>query len=162
NWLGRKNEVKSWQKDYDTFYNHVRASMRRDVRKDQAGNTYLPIFMENATNASPQKGQWSFCHAVYPGQIFSRNDTLVTGNLAMLRNTEQEGMVIGTGWMDDGIWNYFASFYGHAWLWQGDGAKAAECLYAMANHASPTLVWREEHNTTDNAYAFIGDMPHNW
>jgi hypothetical protein len=162
NWLGKSDQAKQWQQDYDSFYNRVRETMKRDVRKDAAGNTYLPILMENVTNAAPQRAQWSFCQAVYPGQIFDKNDTLVAGNLAMLENTEQEGMVVGTGWMSDGIWNYFASFYGHAWLWQGNGQKAAECLYAMANHASPTLVWREEHNTNDNAYGFVGDMPHNW
>ena len=46
-------------------------------------------------------------------------------------------MVTTTGWLTGGIWNYFASFYGHALLWQGDGQKAAEVLYAFANHASP-------------------------
>ena len=162
NWLDKKEQALEWQEKYDSFYQRVRKTMARDILKDEGGNSYLPIFMENATNAAPQKGQWSFCHAVYPGQVFEKTDPFVQGNMAMLERTEQEGMVVGTGWDHDGIWNYFASFYGHAWLWQGDGVKAAKSLYAMANHASPTLVWREEHNTSDNAYAFVGDMPHNW
>ena len=64
--------------------------------------------------------------------------------MAMLEATEREGMVHGTGWDASGIWNYFASFYGHAWLWQGTGPKAAQVLTAFANHAAPTLVRREE------------------
>jgi hypothetical protein len=64
--------------------------------------------------------------------------------------------------MTGGIWNYFASFYGHVWLWQGDGAKAARCLYAMANHASPLLAWREEQPPRGEPYRAVGDMPHNW
>ena len=64
--------------------------------------------------------------------------------------------------MTGGIWNYFASFYGHAWLWQGDGARAARCLYAMANHASPLLAWREEQPPRGDAFRQVGDMPHNW
>ena len=44
-------------------------------------------------------------------------------------------MSLVTGWLTGGIWNYFASFYGHAVLWQGEGRKAAESLYAFANHA---------------------------
>jgi len=80
----------------------------------------------------------------------------------MLRATEREGMVMSTGWMTGGIWNYFASFYGHAWLWQGDGAKAARCLYAMANHASPLLAWREEQPPRGEPFRKVGDMPHNW
>ncbi len=100
--------------------------------------------MANEGEELPQRAQWTFCHAVYPGQIFAKDDPLVASTMAMLEATEREGMVYGTGWDATGIWNYFASFYGHAWLWQGNGHKAAQVLYAFANHASPTLVWREE------------------
>jgi hypothetical protein len=110
----------------------------------------------------PQRAQWAFCQAVYPGQIFTADDPLVTGNLAMLEATEREGMVYGTGWDATGIWNYFASFYGHAWLWQGNGQKAAKALYAFSNHASPTLVWREEQSLKGEKFKKVGDMPHNW
>jgi len=80
----------------------------------------------------------------------------------MLEATEREGMVYGTGWDKTGIWNYFASFYGHAWLWQGNGRKAAQSLYAFANHAAPMLVWREEQSLKGHRYKKVGDMPHNW
>jgi hypothetical protein len=110
----------------------------------------------------PQRAQWAFCHAVYPGQIFARNDPLVAGTLAMLEATEREGMVYGTGWDATGIWNYFASFYAHAWLWQGNGRKAARLLYAYANHAAPVLDWREEQSLRGEPFQKVGDMPHNW
>jgi hypothetical protein len=66
--------------------------------------------------------------------------------------------------MADGIWNYFASFYGHAHLWLGRGDKAARILYAFANHASPLRAWREEQppRGKDAEGRFVGDMPHNW
>ena len=80
----------------------------------------------------------------------------------MLAATEREGMVYGTGWDATGIWNYFASFYAHAWLWQGNGQKAAQSLYAFANHASPLLVWREEQSLKGQEFKKVGDMPHNW
>jgi hypothetical protein len=66
--------------------------------------------------------------------------------------------------MADGIWNYFASFYGHAQLWLGRGEKAARVLYAFANHASPLRAWREEQppRGKDAGGRFVGDMPHNW
>jgi hypothetical protein len=82
--------------------------------------------------------------------------------MAMLEATEREGMVYGTGWDPIGIWNYFASFYGHAWLWQGNGQKAAQSLYAFGNHAAPTLVWREEQSLKGAKFRKVGDMPHNW
>jgi hypothetical protein len=123
---------------------------------------YLPIIMGNEGDQLPQRAQWSFCHAVYPGQVFTEGEPLVAGNLKMLQANECEGLVRGTGWDPEGLWTYFASFYGHAWLWQGDGRKATECLYALANHASPTLAWREEQSPKGASEHTVGDMPHNW
>lgn len=80
----------------------------------------------------------------------------------MLATYKREGMITTTGWLTDGIWNYFASFYGHALLWQGDGRGAAEQLYALANHASPLLAWLEEQGYRGEAISENGDMPHNW
>ena len=148
--------------DYDDFYAAFRAAARRDLRNDSAGHAYLPTYMgADGGTISPQRAQWAFCHAVYPGKIFAASDPLVAGNLAMLKATEREGMVYGTGWDAAGLWNYFASFYAHAWLWQGDGRKAAEVLYAFANHASPLLCWREE-QAQGERFRKVGDMPHNW
>ena len=124
---------------------HTEKRRSRDVRPDRFGNRYVPIIMGDALHVAPQRLQWTFCHAVYPGQLFATDDPLAVGTLNMLRGTEVEGLVFDTGWMHEGIWTYFASFYGHALLWQGDGQKAAKVLYDFANHAAPTLVWREEH-----------------
>ncbi|MFA5815694.1 MAG: hypothetical protein WC865_08750 [Bacteroidales bacterium] len=163
NWLGKKDEAQRWEKVYTDFYSCFRESAKRDMRSDPYGNVYLPTLMgEEGAKPLPQKAQWSFCQAVYPGQLFDRDDPFVAGNLAMLESTEREGMVYGTGWDTKGLWNYFASFYGHAWLWQGDGQKAANILYAFANHASPLLAWREEQSPRGEPYKKVGDMPHNW
>jgi hypothetical protein len=81
----------------------------------------------------------------------------------MLQTTLQEGMVMGTGWDMDGIWTYFAGFYGHASLWIGEGQRAYQSLYSFANHASPLYAWREEQSPRDmNPAKYVGDMPHNW
>ncbi len=159
-WLGKDKEAGLWQQEYDDFLAAFRRAAARDMRSDPHGNRYLPARMDGKD--LPQRGQWAFCHAVYPGRIFPPDDPLVTGNLAMLEATEKEGMVWGTGWDENGIWNYFASFYGHAWLWQGNGRKAAQLLYAFANHAAPVLVWREEQSLKGGRYKKVGDMPHNW
>jgi len=159
-WLGKEGEADMWQKEYDAFISAFRRAASRDMKADPQGNRYLPILMDGQD--LPQRGQWGFCHAVYPGQIFTKDDPLVAGNMAMLAATEQEGMVYGTGWDAAGIWNYFASFYGHAWLWQGNGRKAARVLYAFANHAAPVLVWREEQSLKGAKFKKVGDMPHNW
>jgi len=162
-WLGKSVRALTWQAEYHDFRDAFRRAAGRNMCTDPHGHPYLPIFIGKAgAETLPQKAQWAFCHAVYPGQVFRKDDPLVATNLAMLRATEREGMVMSTGWMTGGIWNYFASFYGHAWLWQGDGAKAARCLYAMANHASPLLAWREEQPPRGEPFRKVGDMPHNW
>ncbi len=162
-WLGKAEEAATWQEEYDAFMVAFRQAAHRDMARDPHGNPYIPILMgEPGTKELPQRAQWAFCHAVYPGQIFTKDDPLVTSTMTMLEATEREGMVYGTGWDATGIWNYFASFYGHAWLWQGNGRKAAQILYAFANHAAPTCVWREEQSLLGENFRKVGDMPHNW
>lgn len=161
-WIGEVKDAENWGKEYDDFYSVFQKAAFRDMATDSFGNKYLPIPMDPKYRSLPQRAQWAFCHGVYPGQLFTQDDPIAKGTMDMLHTTLQEGMVMGTGWIIDGIWNYFASFYGHACLWMGDGQKAALSLYAFANHASPLLTWREEHNPRDLPRHFVGDMPHNW
>ncbi len=161
-WLGKTDEADRWQRDYDDLLAAFRRAAQRDAKTDPSGNRYVPIRMRDPENVAPQRGQWGFLHAVFPGQVFAPDDPLVEGNMAMLRDVECEGLVFGTGWIADGLWNYFGSFYGHALLWRGDGPKAARTLYAFGNHASPLLTWREEQSPTGKGTAICGDMPHNW
>jgi hypothetical protein len=161
-WLGKTEAGARWKTEYEDLYATFREAAARDTFKDPKGNPYTPIFMGNEGSELPQRGQWTFCHAVYPGGIFPKDDPMVAGTLAMLEATERQGMVYGTGWDATGIWNYFASFYAHALLWQGNGRKAAQVLRAYANHASPTLVWREEQSLKGQPFRKVGDMPHNW
>jgi hypothetical protein len=161
-WLGKADEADDWQKEYDDFLQTFRRAAERDARTDAHGNRYVPIRMGFDEKIPPQKGQWAFLHALFPGKVFSANEPLVQGNLAMLKAVEQEGLVQDTGWLKDGIWTYFGSFYGHAWLWLGEGDKAARTLYAFGNHASPLLAWREEQMPVGEGDRVVGDMPHNW
>lgn len=161
-WLGDEASAEAWQKEFDDFYAIYRKAAARDTLKDQHGNAYVPTMMGNLDQHAPARGQWAFCHAVYPGQVFAADDPLVEGQLAMLRATKVQGMVFDTGWMKAGIWNYFASFYGHAELWQGRGREAAQVLYDFARHSCPTRVWREEQKPVGKGNEEVGDMPHNW
>jgi GH15 family glucan-1,4-alpha-glucosidase len=161
-WLGRDRQAEEWNREYLSFVERFRQAAERDTRVDRHGNRYVPIRMRDDQDSAPQKAQWAFLHAVFPGQVFATDDPLVLGNMAMLEAAEAEGLVGGTGWLPTGIWNYFASFYGHAWLWLGHGQKAARTLYAFANHASPLLAWREEQSLAGKGEEICGDMPHNW
>ncbi|MBN1442339.1 MAG: hypothetical protein JXA90_06495, partial [Planctomycetes bacterium] len=155
-------ETSSWQAEYEDFLETFRRAAQRDLQRSDDGSPYLPILMRPQEGIHPVRGQWGFCHAVHPGQVFEPDDPLVLGNLALLDSRESQGLVLGTGWMADGIWTYFASFYGHAHLWVGHGEKAARILYAFANHASPLLAWREEQHPDGKGSGLVGDMPHNW
>ena len=161
-WLGNVVQANEWQQEYDDFYATFRRAAERDMTADAHGNRCLPIRMRDDQSVPVQKAQWAFLHAVFPGKLFVADDPLVEGNLAMLRAVEREGLVYDTGWVAKGVWNYFGSFYAHAWLWQGEGQKAAETLYAFANHASPLLAWREEQRPLGEGPEVCGDMPHNW
>lgn len=161
-WLGHGQQADAWQLEYDDFYAALRRAAERDTRPDASGNRYVPINMRKDSRTSPQKAQWAFLHAIFPGKLFAAGDPLVAGNMAMMRAVEVEGLVRDTGWVRNGVWNYHGSFYAHAWLWLGDGQKAAQTLYAFGNHASPLLVWREEQMPVGEGPAVCGDMPHNW
>jgi hypothetical protein len=121
--------------------------------------------INNAQNQLPQRGQWAFCQSVYPGQIFdndSMSHRIAKETVDMLASHKVEGLVLTTGWMENGLWTYFTSFYAHALQWIGEGDKVPQLLYDFGNHSSPTMVWREEQKPQGKGNDEVGDMPHNW
>src|SRR5699024_4824123 len=85
--------------------------------------------------------------------------------LNLLESIESEqGLPQETGWLhDQAIWGYSGLFYAQVWLYSGYPSKAIDYLYSFANHAAPSVVWREEQALTNsNSNKFWGDMPHNW
>ena len=154
-------EAAAWKAEYQDYWNCFERARRRDQVTDGAGNLYLPVVMKGQVPHDPA-GPGPSCNRSSPGRIFAADDPLMAGTLAMLDANQREGLIYGTGWIADGIWNYAGSFYAHAHLWQGHGRKAAATLYAFANHACPLLCWREEQNCKGERENYIGDMPHNW
>ena len=154
-------EERAWRTEYEDYWRTFERARRRDKREDEAGNVYVPVTMKGEQEQLPQRGAWTFLHAVYPGRLFEADDTLMRGTMAMLDARQAEGLILGTGWLDSGLWTYAGSFYAHAHLWCGHGRKAAATFYAFANHACPLLCWREEQMPAGEA-PYVGDMPHNW
>ena len=152
----------AWQAEYDDYWSTFDRARNRDKLADAFGNVYVPVTMTGEAPQLPQRGAWAFLQSIFPGRIFDTDDKLMLGTMAMLDATEKEGLIYGTGWLPEGVWNYAASFYGHAHLWLGHGRKAAATLYAFGNHAAPLLCWREEQNLVGEAERYCGDMPHNW
>lgn len=164
-WLGESGDAQAWQKEYTDFDQVFQKAIARDAKTDGQGNRYIPATMGTAVPEFPTRGQWAFCQGVYPGRIFSKDDPLMLGTLRMLQAHEVEGGIVeDSGWI--GIWSQCGSFYGHDWLWLGDGQKAARLLYAFAEHASPVWNFREEmpHQIeAGEVFPFdrgSGDMPH--
>ena len=164
-WLGETKDAEAWEKEYADFEQVFQKAIARDAKTDGQGNRYIPAVMGPAVPEHPTRGQWAFCQGVYPGRIFAKDDPLMLGTLKMLEAHEVEGGIVeDSGWI--GIWAQCGSFYGHDWLWLGDGQKAARLLYAFADHASPVWNFREEmpHQTKPGeVFPYdrgSGDMPH--
>ncbi|MHC4309829.1 MAG: hypothetical protein ACYSSN_07790 [Planctomycetota bacterium] len=151
-----------WQTEYLDYWRVFDKARNRDKLPDSFGNIYVPVTMKGEQVQLPQRGAWAFLQSIFPGRIFEPDDKLMLGTLSMLDSNQQEGLIYGTGWLPDGIWNYAASFYGHAHIWLDHGKKAAATLYAFGNHACPLLCWREEQNPQGQKENQVGDMPHNW
>jgi hypothetical protein len=159
--LNRKT-LSKWQAEYRDYWQVFDKARNRDKLTDSFGNVYVPVTMKGEQRQLPQRGAWAFLQSIFPGRIFEPDDKLMLGTLSMLDSNQQEGLIYGTGWLPDGIWNYAASFYGHAHIWLDHAKKAAATLYAFGNHACPLLCWREEQNPQGQKEHQVGDMPHNW
>ena len=155
-------QADAWAAEYADYWKAFDKARDRDKLTDKSGNVYVPVTMKGEQPQLPQRGAWAFLQSVFPGRIFRDDDALMLGTMAMLDANQREGLIFGTGWIADGIWNYAASFYAHAHLWLGHADKAAATLYAFGNHACPLLCWREEQNPKGEKETFVGDMPHNW
>ncbi|MHB1037725.1 MAG: hypothetical protein ACYC35_24675 [Pirellulales bacterium] len=158
----KKPELAAWKAEYADFWSAFDRARNRDKLVDAHGLTYVPVVMKGEQPQLPQRGAWAFLQAIFPGRIFDPADPLMQSTLAMLDANQQEGLIFGTGWLPEGVWNYAGSFYAHAHLWLGHPDKATATLYAFANHASPLLCWREEQSPVGKPFQLCGDMPHNW
>lgn len=180
--LGFEADAQRFQTDFDSLFADFNVCAKRDMRTLPDGTPYLPICMPGSgehvwapnypadlqpdyLRLTPASATWAMCHAIYPGEIFSPEDPLVQNLLHLYELVDDhEGVPAFTGWIPyQALWNYNASFGAHVWLYAGRGDKALDYLYAFANHATPTRVWREEQSFTDSEEGqLVGDMPHNW
>ncbi|HEX4309989.1 MAG TPA: hypothetical protein VHZ25_08160 [Acidobacteriaceae bacterium] len=158
------------------FYRELRsafdAAARKEMVDDPRGFRYLPMLMRGDPELSqdawdrprPQSAQWALSHAIFPGDIFPKDDPVVRGHIALMQACTQEDIPAETGWLrHEAVWNYNAAFVAEVYLWAGLRAWAHRTFTGFLNHASPLRAWREEQPLQK---ALIGDnwgdMPHNW
>ena len=159
------------------FYRELRAAFdqaaKREMVRDPRGFSYLPMLMHDdpalqTANAwerpRPQSAQWALSHAIFPGNVFAKNDPIVLGHIALMQACTREDIPAETGWLwHDAVWNYNAAFVAQVYLWAGLRPWAHRTFTGFLNHASPLYAWREE-QPLQNALVgeSWGDMPHNW
>ncbi len=170
-------------KMYEDLLADFQEHAARHMLKTDDGIPYLPIAMfpdehnfgtspfqdkqlaRPWTKIAPAGATWALCHAIYPGEVFRPDDPIVQNLLALNASIDDdEGLPRETGWTHwKGTWSYHASFAAHVALYAGDPAQAVDYLYALANRAATTRVWREEHSLQSHPQVrYVGDMPHNW
>ncbi|MFN8491108.1 MAG: hypothetical protein U0350_26165 [Caldilineaceae bacterium] len=179
--LDKPEDAAQAQQLFDSLMHNLRRAIARDTCLTADGATHFPIWMSGSGahhwipnypdtpaphhHLQPQSGVWALNQTIYPGEIFAPDDPIVR-NLCELYEwiDDAEGVPASTGWLPyRALWTYEAAFAAQVWLYAGRPDKAVDYLYAFANHASPTRVWREEQSlrASDNGQLF-GDMPHNW
>ncbi len=159
------------------FYSELRsaffAAARQEMRTHPGGFEYLPMLMKedaawNFPDAwqrpQPQVAQWALSHAIYPGLVFDKDDSIVRGHVALMQACTKEDVPSETGWLShEGVWTYNAPFVAHVYLWAGLEDWARRAFTGFLNHASPLYCWREEQPLRNSLVAeYWGDMPHNW
>ncbi|MBI3006400.1 MAG: hypothetical protein HYY49_13470 [Ignavibacteriales bacterium] len=160
-WLGKTAEAQEWSTFYQELLSSYRSAAARDTRKDPYGNRYLPVKVADTTHDVPQRAQWVLCEAVNLGSFLSLSDPIVKGTLSVLDSSCVQGLPISFGWLTGGIGVWFAPLYGLAHYMSGNVEKAADVLYAFANHATPLGAWAEEQMPKTVSTRTTGDFPTN-
>jgi len=161
------------RKFFRELYGAFQQMAKKEMVRHPAGFEYLPMIAHDDPSFAdsdpwnrprPQTAQWALSHAIYPGEVFKKEDPIVRGHIALLQSCTQEDVPIETGWLwHDSLWTYNASFAAHVYLWAGLLEWAHRTFTGFLNHASPLYCWREEQPLQ---HALVGqdwgDMPHNW
>ncbi len=159
------------------FFGELYAAFQQMATKEMvhhpSGFEYLPMIAHDDPSVCDpdpwnrprsQTAQWALSHAIYPGEVFDKNDPIVRGHIALLQWCTREDVPAESGWLwHDSLWTYNASFAAHVYLWAGLRDWAHRTFLGFLNHASPLYCWREEQPLQ---HALVGqdwgDMPHNW
>ena len=179
--MGYAEDAARLRADYTTLLANFRAHVVKHQKILPDGTPYMPPVYDDSglhhwipgypeelqrhNELQPESATWALLQTIWPGEVFAPDDPIVQ-NLLHLTDLvdDEEGIPATTGWLPyRAVWNYHASFAAHVWLYAGRPDKAVDYLYAFANHAAPTRVWREEQSLKSSHNGqFIGDMPHNW
>lgn len=150
----------AFQRDLRTSFD---AAFARDARTDAHGHRYLPVPVgKTGPDEVPTLAQWAALEAHLFTDAFPLGGAYQRGTLGIMDDATRQGLPISTGWLRDGIWAGFGFLVGTNELLVGNDERAADILYAIANHASPVGTWVEEQPLVGAGNRLAGDMPHTW
>jgi hypothetical protein len=160
--MGFTKDARSWESLLDSFLVAFRARAPLDMKTDSAGHRYLPVTVaDTMRGVPPQRGQYAFLLPLPYGHFFQSGDSLtkaiIRGNLAMLDARTEEGIIVGSGWLQDGVWPWLGGIHAMAHHRMGHWVKAMEILQAFADHASPLGTWVEEQQPRARGTRTTGD-----
>jgi hypothetical protein len=159
--IGKTDDAAAWKTLFSDLDRSYRAAASRDLRT-VGSRRFLSIGVgDTSTTSPPQRGQYTFLMPVRYGRMFSATDSLtldmIRSNLNMLDRASVEGLIQGSGWMAEGVWPWLGGVHGIAHNLVGSRRRAAELLYAFANHASPLGTWVEEQQPKHLGNGIAGD-----
>jgi hypothetical protein len=161
-WLGKPGLSGAWREERADLRAAFLRGIRRDMRSDSGDIRYLPVAVGDTSAYLPQRGQWALLLPVAYSRLSFDPDpamqAMLRGNLAMLDARREEGLVVGSGWIQDAVWAWLGGVYAMAHLHVGDPARAPEVLSAYAEHAAPTGVWVEEQTVRAKGTRTGGDI----
>ncbi len=167
-----KNEDATWlEREYGTFTGAIRTSVERSVGLEKSAVPYLP-----AQPTRPDAAYSQTFLAVWPTEIYSPNDPLVSGLLTRMESEETQGLPTNVAWAGPaGIWPGEAMNMSETYLLRDEVRKNEAMLLAALNHSYTTNVFKEEiltdvtkeracdtpHSKRENMQG-TGDMPEAW
>jgi hypothetical protein len=138
--LGHQEDAAWLGKEYSDYKAAILASIDRALTLEKEPPAYLPAMPTNPEAPYSQ----SFV-AVYPTQLYSPDDVLITGLLARMERGEQQGLPTNMAWMGaGGVWPGESMNVAETYLLRGDVTKTVDLLIATLNHSYTTNVWKEE------------------
>lgn len=158
-------------KEYSAYTADIRASIDHSVTLEEITPRYLPAMPTLPDGAYSQ----SFL-AIYPTQIYSPTDPLVSGLITRMEKEEVQGVPTNVAWAGPaGIWPGEAMNMAETYLLRNDAQHTTDMLIAALNHSYSTNVFKEEilidvtkeracntpHSKRENMQG-TGDMPEAW
>ncbi len=138
--LGHKQDAAQLAKEYADYKAAVLTSVHRAVGLEKKAPPYLP-----AMPTYPQAAYSQSFVAVYPTQLYSADDPLISGLLTRMERGEKQGLPTNVAWLGPGgVWPGESMNIAETYLLRGDVTRAVDLLVAALNHSYTTDVWKEE------------------